>query len=433
MAVDGAQLAAEVQKYLGVAYKWGGNSLTTGIDCSGLLQQVYAKYGITVPRVTYEQINSGSKIAYEDIQAGDMVFFDTDPSKAGPDHVGMYIGDGKFVHAPRPGDVVKVSSMNDGYYSTRYMAARRPTGMVGGGTDSPNAATNTPVQPRLEPEELAASYGWAYGFLNSVPELKGLFTQAVAETWNAQHFTAKLKETDWWKTNSAAQREAALLASTDPATYAAKVNAARMLVRQKANDMGAILTDGIADRIGEDFVRMGMQEAELNSALAGYINFTAEGVLGGQAGIAEIRLKQLARVNGVDLSKEATRSFAQQIAMGASTMEQAEGYVRNLAKSMFPTYAEQIDAGVNMSEVAMPYMQMVSEELQVAPGDLDLKNPLVRQGLAGLDLDGKPFGMALNDFQRYVRQQPQWLRTDGARNNLMNVGNEVLKSMGLLA
>lgn len=433
MPVNGLDIAAKAQQYLGLKYVWGGTSLASGADCSGYLQSVYAQFGISVPRVTYNQINSGSKVAYSDLQSGDMVFFDTDPSVGGPDHVGMYIGDGKFIHSPRPGDSVKISSMNDGYYSARYMAARRPDGMVGGGKDAPNADMSGPVAPRLEPEELAASYGWAYGFLNSEPELRGLFSQAVEGTWSTSKFQAALRNTNWWKTNSQKSREAAMLAATDPATFSAQVNASVMLVRNKANEMGAIITDKIANQIGEDMVRTGMEEAQLQHALAGYINFSEEGVLGGQAGIAAVRLNQLARMNGVQMPKEAVRNFAQQIAMGVTTIEQAEQHVRNMAKSMFPTYGEQIDSGMNMADIAQPYMQIVSDELEIPSVDADLTSSLVKQGLMGMDKDGKPFGMSLTDFQNFVRQDPRWLQTGGAREKMTNVGMEVLSSLGIVA
>lgn len=433
MAVNGADIVAEAMKYIGLKYVWGGTSLTSGADCSGYLQSVFKKFGINLARVTYDQINQGSKISFSDMQVGDLIFFDTDPSQSGPDHVGLYIGNGKFVHAPKPGDSVKVSSLSDGYYSSRFMAARRPDGMVGGGKDSLSADSAGPGQPKLSPEELAQSYGWAYGFLNSIPEVAKLFQQAVNETWSSDQFKAKLRNTEWWKTNSATQREMQALAQTDPASFNARVSAAQMLIRQKANEMGAILTDGLINSIGEDFVRTGMNDEQLSFTLAKYIDFTNEGTLGGQAGAAQVRLKQLAQQNGVQLTDDAVKNYAQQIAMGASTMEQAETFVRSMAKSMFPAYADQIDAGVNMKQIAQPYMQMASDTLERAPVDMGLDNPLVRQAFNGMNQDGKPTGMTLTDYQTFLRNQPGWFRTSNAREGLTKVGSDVLKSMGLIS
>lgn len=432
MAVSGAAVAAAAQRYIGLSYVWGGTSLTSGADCSGFVQSILAQFGIKVPRVTYDQINDGNKIAFSDLQAGDLVFFDTDRGTSGPDHVGMYIGGGKFIHSPKPGDSVKISSINDGYYGGLFMGARRPFGMDGGGFDSVNADMMNPSPPRLEPEEMAAEYGWAYSFLQSNSELKGLFESAVSETWTAQKFQAKLRETNWWKTNGEAARAAQVEAATDPATFAAKVQASSMKVRMAAAEMGAIIPENMMNKLGEDVIRSGMTDEELRHTLGKYIDFTVEGTLAGSAGMAEIRLKQLAFANGVEMSPQSIKNYAQMIAMGVSTMEQAEQNVRNMAKSAFPTFSEQIDAGINMQDVANPYMEMAAKELEVPKTEMTMSNPMVRQGINGLNSDGKPFGMTLTDYQQFLRSTPQYLRTNGAQTELMKVGSDVLRSMGVI-
>lgn len=433
MAVDGASIVEEAKKHIGLKYVWGGTSLVEGADCSGYLQSVYKKFGITVPRVTYDQINNGSKISMPDLRAGDMVFFDTDRSTGGPDHVGMYIGGGKFIHSPRPGSSVQISSMTDSYYSSRYMAARRPMGVVGAGEDSADADSITTGTRRLEPEELAASYGWSYSFLKSNSELASIFGTAVAETWTADKFKAKVKDTKWWQATSEKVREAQILQATDPATYAAKVQATGMIVRMAANEMGAIVPEGVLSSIGENVMRTGMEDAELRHTLAQYIDFTKEGTLGGQAGQAQVRLTQLARLNGVQMSDQSMKNYAQQIAMGVTTMEQAEQYVRNMAKSMFPVYGEQIDAGENMQDIASPYIEQVSKDLELNPFDVGLDNPLVKRGLNGLTEKGEPHGLTLYEFQNVVRSDPRWLQTNNAREGIMKVGNDVLRNMGMIA
>lgn len=432
---NGADVVAAAMQWIGTKYVWGGTGSKPGqgVDCSRFVQAVLAGFGINVPRVTYDQINDGNKIAFSEMQVGDLVFFDTDRSTGGPDHVGMYIGGGKFIHAPKPGDSVKVSEINDGYYGKLFMGARRPYGMDGGGYDSQDADSTGPSQPRLGPEELAAEYGWAYGFLNSNDELRGMFEQAVSETWTTQKFQSKLRETNWWKTNSEASRAAQMEAQSDPATFAAKVQAQTMKVREVASEMGAILPESMFGKIGEDILRSGMTDEELRHSLSQYIDFTAEGTLAGQAGMAELRLKQLAYANGVQLSPQSVKNYAQMIAAGVSTMEQAEQNVKNLAISMFPTYAEQITAGINLKDIASPYVDMAVKELELGKADVDLNSQLVKQGLNGLNQGGKPFGMTLTDYQNYLRSTPQWLQTNGAREGVMKAGSDVLRNMGMIS
>jgi len=98
------------QQFLGIPYVWGGED-PSGFDCSGLVEYVFRQNGINTPRVTYEQFKSGKSINVNNVQPGDLVFFRME--SAGPGHVGIYAGGGKFIHAPRTGDVVKISNLKD--------------------------------------------------------------------------------------------------------------------------------------------------------------------------------------------------------------------------------------------------------------------------------------------------------------------------------
>lgn len=98
----GAQAAAMAMQASknNVPYVWGGNSLANGIDCSGLVQQIYRRLGINVPRVTYDQAKNGKQIPVSQARPGDLVFYR--PGQLGPEHVGIYVGNGKVVHAANP-------------------------------------------------------------------------------------------------------------------------------------------------------------------------------------------------------------------------------------------------------------------------------------------------------------------------------------------
>jgi len=104
----------------GVPYVFGGTS-KSGFDCSGYTQYVFKGSGISLPRTSQEQFNVGSSIKKDQLQTGDLVFFTT--YAKGPSHVGIYIGGGNFVHASNSG--VRTTSLSDGYYSSRYLGARR--------------------------------------------------------------------------------------------------------------------------------------------------------------------------------------------------------------------------------------------------------------------------------------------------------------------
>jgi cell wall-associated NlpC family hydrolase len=106
-------------QYLGTPYQWGGSSPSTGFDCSGFVMFVYSQVGVSLPHNAAAQYGHGAPVSRDDLQAGDIVFFD------GLGHNGIYIGGGQFIHSPHTGDVVKISSLSDAWYGSRYVGARR--------------------------------------------------------------------------------------------------------------------------------------------------------------------------------------------------------------------------------------------------------------------------------------------------------------------
>jgi cell wall-associated NlpC family hydrolase len=115
-ASKGAQVVAIAMRYLGVPYKWGGASPSTGFDCSGLTMYVYAQVGVSLPHYAAAQYQLGVAVSRDQLQPGDLVFY------RGLGHMGMYIGGGNYIHAPQTGDVVKISGV---YARSDWVGARR--------------------------------------------------------------------------------------------------------------------------------------------------------------------------------------------------------------------------------------------------------------------------------------------------------------------
>ncbi|MEU3568759.1 C40 family peptidase, partial [Kitasatospora sp. NPDC036755] len=104
---------------LGKPYVWGGNG-PSGYDCSGLVQQAYRRAGISLPRVADDQYAATTPISAGQLRRGDLVFWSDSGRASGIHHVGIYLGGGKFVEAPRPGTTVRISTLSQGYYPTHF-------------------------------------------------------------------------------------------------------------------------------------------------------------------------------------------------------------------------------------------------------------------------------------------------------------------------
>jgi cell wall-associated NlpC family hydrolase len=106
------------KRFIGVRYVYGGSSPRSGFDCSGFVRYVYAHFGVSLPHSSYAQFGDGRRVARGSLRPGDLVFFD------GVGHVGLYVGNGRFIHAPHTGTRVQITSLA-GWYSSRFSGARR--------------------------------------------------------------------------------------------------------------------------------------------------------------------------------------------------------------------------------------------------------------------------------------------------------------------
>ena len=123
-APEQSEMLFQVLSSIGVDYRYGGNSHATGFDCSGLVAHVFREgYGVTLPRNSYGQSQSGQSVSAEELQPGDLVFYNTLDRPFS--HVGIYLGDGRFIHAPKTGAAVRIESLKSGYWSKRWNGARR--------------------------------------------------------------------------------------------------------------------------------------------------------------------------------------------------------------------------------------------------------------------------------------------------------------------
>ena len=119
----GAIAARTAERFVGIPYRWGGDNVVEGMDCSGFVRAVYNLCGLSIPRTSRDQFKAGDLIVKDELKDGDLVFFGASADKIS--HVGIYVGEGRFVHAPRRGEDIRVTAVSDSYFEKRFVGARR--------------------------------------------------------------------------------------------------------------------------------------------------------------------------------------------------------------------------------------------------------------------------------------------------------------------
>jgi hypothetical protein len=117
------EMVKTAERFLGIPYQWGGTSPETGFDCSGLTAAVYELNGLKLPRSSRQQWSAGTPVDRHEMSKGDLVFFATTGGRK-VSHVGIYVDEDKFIHAPRKGKTIRFGSLSNGYFKRRYLGAR---------------------------------------------------------------------------------------------------------------------------------------------------------------------------------------------------------------------------------------------------------------------------------------------------------------------
>jgi len=163
MSDTASGLVVNAMGLLGVPYRAGGTSESTGFDCSGFVRTIFERsIGLVLPRRAKDQAEVTQNVDVKDLKPGDLVFYHT--LRQAFSHVGIYIGDGKFIHSPRPGHQVRIEDMRDAYWAKRFDGARRVKELipnaVTGLSELPKRLPNLPSFPNL-PNNAFRALDWA--------------------------------------------------------------------------------------------------------------------------------------------------------------------------------------------------------------------------------------------------------------------------------
>lgn len=290
---------------------------------------------------------------------------------------------------------------------------------------------------RLAGSELAESYGFVEALMNSNPELKRLFNQATKGQWTAQKFQAELRDTKWWKTHSASEREFLTMKYGDPKTADQKMSDAYVKVRQLANQLGIVESPRFIKNIQSQYrtlaynvVAKGWTDSQLRDYLGRYVYFGEQ--IEGEGGEAYNRMRSLAYSMGVTMSNTWYADRARNVVRGVATITDYENAIRAQAKALYPQFAKQIDAGQTVADIASPYIQSMQNILEIPGGSISVQDATIKTALQNKNkATGVTEVMPLWQFENQLRNDPRWKKTQNAQNSMMQVAHQVLSDFGV--
>lgn len=294
-----------------------------------------------------------------------------------------------------------------------------------------------PKADKLSQAELESRFQYAKEVIFSNPELKALWKQAIDEKWtDPALFQAKLRSTEWFQNNADYARRAWAAEQLGGADWQKQIEDASMVVQQAATQMGRDLTESEKRTLALRYIREGWGDPNrgmlMNQALSEGLAVEDGGFMGGQAGTLQQRLMAIAQSNGMKFSNGFYEGAARSVANGMTTEADWEREVRTQAASYWgPGWHDKIMGGMDMVDAASGYVDMMAREFEIDQSMIDLSDPYLTQALMHRDENGDPAPIGLWDFQQQLRNDPRWMGTKQAADQISNIGLDVARLMGL--
>lgn len=458
MAVTtGQDVLNYLMQFVGQPYVWGGQA-PGGFDCSGLMWYGMQHFGINVPRTSNAQIAALRSIPIAQAQVGDMVFFDSD-NNGQSDHVGMYAGNGRVLVADNPSQPIHVVSVSTesritgvgragGIMNTNIsdggLLHAGTSGLTGiGGSDYsallPSARPTYDLFGSLglqspNSSQLNENYGLAASFMESDPELANIYSEAVAGTWSTDKFQAALQNTDWWKANSDSARKMLQEKYSDPAQYQQDISNKTTQLTDLASKLGVHISATGLSSLADLALVTNMNDDQINGYMSKYLELSKQGHFSGYAGQVELGVREYAREMGVPLTDDYVERAVSGIVAGTDSLQARRANIQTISAQTFPAYAQQINEGQTVGQIAAPYLATQAKLWETDPNKIDLFDPTLRGALQSTTTQGQntvPSQMPLYDFEKQLRSNAKWLSTNNAREAVTGAASQVLSDMGL--
>lgn len=325
-------------------------------------------------------------------------------------------------------------------YFTSHSAAQASGGSAG--QASGNFSGAGPGKAQLSPSDIAASLdqlGFAKALINSDPSLKQAFNEIVSRQIDVgtsagrAEAMALIKNTQWWTSRSASQRKFDEMA----ADKSQRADLQQMLKQKRgdlevmAEQLGIPLDPQSMAKLATAALRNNLDDNQLNKIFSQHLNYKPGQSLSGQAGLDLTGLQKLASSYYVRMGNNELNGMLQRMIAGGLTPDAMVDFFKQQALSRFPHLQKQINSGLTVADIASPYVQAMGQILEQDPNGIKPMDPTIMKALQQPDGNGGFQLMPEWQFEQTLRQDPRWLKTNNARQDLLGIGHDLLKSFGV--
>lgn len=289
-------------------------------------------------------------------------------------------------------------------------------------------AALTDAQKALE------AYGFVYQMALAIPELRGYLTQASQGGWSPELLKGTIESSPWWRTHADTVRNLAITQATDPATYTATLNNAKNLLGLRAEQQGRSYNDaqltqlalntlttnasfdtGVMDQLVASHLKLGIGEGDRR---------------GGTAADMRNHMTTVAESYGVPTTSAYLDQWTTAIQVGHDSLAGFESLMRARAKAHYPQFADQIDGGMTVRDIADPYIRTMANTLEVPETSVTLKDNYVSKALTQRNPDGSATTQPLWQFEQTLKKDPRYAQTTQAKTDAYTTVNQIGKDWG---
>lgn len=299
------------------------------------------------------------------------------------------------------------------------------------GTTATPVLTPPPVDWEQAAKEL---YGGYYAIIESVPELQDLLRKAIGPpAMSDTQFEYALRQTNWWKQNSATTREWDLGSQVDPASAEQKiVNRVSQLQNIALSEYGVQIDEAKLRKLSTDSLRYGWTEQTLMNAIGFEATRSSMGMSQLSSGFIGQNIRETANAYGLKLSDESVNRWATSIATGQETKQRFQQYALNTAKGLFPAIASQLDSGLTFQQVVDPFRNVASQILEISPQSIDFTDPKWARAISTVEQNGQQRMMSFSEWGDYLRTERSfgYEYTSDAQQKAYKVANDLANLFG---